>query len=249
MIEVRDISFFHGKRTILHGISFDVCPGECVGILGVNGAGKSTLLSCLNGLRRPATGSVMLDGVDILTLERRDRARLAAYVAQKVDAGHMTVFDAVLLGRTPHVRPGSRQKDIAMCADMLDRIGLASLAMRPLRELSGGEAQKVMLARALVQEPRMLLLDEPTSNLDLRNQHDMLYLVRTLARERGIVVLMVLHDPCLALRFCDRFLFLKNGTVFRYGDSAIFHEDVLRQVYGIETRIIDVEGRKLAVVA
>lgn len=249
MIEVRNISFFHGKRPVLRDVSFDVPPGECVGVLGNNGAGKSTLLTCLNRVRVPASGKVRIDGRDVLAMNREECARLISYVAQKNEAGQSTVFDTVLLGRSPHVGWRTGARDVAVCADMLERLGISHLGMRPLAQLSGGELQKVMLARALVQEPRLLLLDEPTSNLDPRNQHEMLRLVKDMARERQISVIMVIHDLSLALHFCDKFLFVKDGTVFRYGDASIIQEDTLRQVYGIETRIFHVEGRKIAIVA
>ena len=248
MIKVENISFAYGKNEILRGVGFDVDYGECVGILGNNGAGKSTLITCLNKIRTPKTGSVFIEGRDMLKASRLETAQRISYVAQKNEVSQMTVFASVLLGRKPYIKWAVSQEDIDICDAMLERMDIAQFKLRYVDELSGGELQKVMLARALVQQPRLLLLDEPTSNLDPKNQYEMLALVRELAQERNIGVLIVIHDLSLALRYCDKFLFLKGGEVYKYGDESVVTPETLHEVYAINATIANVCGRKVVVV-
>jgi len=251
MIEVKHISYTYSNRVgheVLRDVSFDVNPGEYVGILGNNGVGKSTLITCLCRIRRPQSGSIFMDGRDIYQMKRRDMAQRVAYVAQKNEMPQMTVFDYVLLGRKPHMKLSVSEKDIDICQQMVEQVGLSEFKLRYINELSSGELQKVLLARALAQQPKLLLLDEPTSNLDPKNQHEMLALVRNMAKESNISVLMVLHDVSLALRYCDRFLFLKSGSVYKYGDEAIVTRETIADVYDVQATIAEINGRKTLVV-
>lgn len=248
MIEVKNISFSYGKVEVLKDISFAAEPGDCVGILGNNGAGKSTLVTCINRIRKPASGSVHIDGSDVFAMSRLETAKNIAYVAQKNEMSETSVYDAVLLGRKPYMKWGVTNHDHELCEEMLDRIGMSEYKLRYINELSGGEAQKIMLARAFVQEPRLLLLDEPTSNLDPKNQYEMMKLVRNMAKEKGITVLVVIHDLNLALRYCNKFLFIKDGVVYDYGDESVITEKALKEVYEIDASLIEHDGRKFAVI-
>ncbi|MDL2235394.1 ABC transporter ATP-binding protein [Christensenellaceae bacterium OttesenSCG-928-L17] len=249
MIAVRNISFSYPGSDVLKGISFDALPGECVGVLGNNGAGKSTLITCLNNIRTPKTGEAFVDGKDIYKMGRNELARTVSYVAQKNEINQMTVFDSVLLGRTPYIKWSVSQEDMDICNDMIAQVGLQKHKLRNIDELSGGELQKVMLARAFVQQPKLLLLDEPTSNLDPKNQYEMLALVQSMARERNISVLIAIHDLSLALRYCDKFLFLKNGAVFRFGDCSIVTPETISAVYDTNAIVTEIDGRKVVVIA
>ena len=248
MIEIKNISFSYGKTQVVKDVSFDINPGECVGILGNNGAGKSTLITCLNNILTPKTGSVYIDNQDMLKASRLETARCISYVAQKNEISQITVFDSVLLGRKPYIKWAVGQEDIDMCDAIIDQLGMSEFKLRYISELSGGELQKIMLARALVQQPKLLLLDEPTSNLDPKNQYEMLALVKKSARERSISVLMVLHDISLALRYCDRFLFLKSGSIYKYGDESIITKQTIYDVYGIDSVVTEVNGQKIVVI-
>ena len=251
MIEVKNISFSYGGKKgtdVLKDISFSVKPGECVGILGNNGVGKSTLITCLCKIRTPKSGSVFIDNLDVHKMKRPDMARLLAYVAQKNKITQMTVFDSVLLGRKPYMKISVSKEDIEICEQIIEQVDISELKLRYVNELSDGEQQKVMLARALVQQPKVLLLDEPTSNLDMKNQHEMLAFVRKTALETNATVLMVLHDINLALRYCDRFLFLKSGKVHKYGCESIVTKETIADVYAINGKLIDLNGRKTFVV-
>lgn len=248
MIEIKDISFSYGKTPILSKVSFTAQSGECVGILGNNGAGKSTLVTCINRIRTPSGGQVLIDGRAVRDMSRNELARSIGYVAQKNEMSRATVFDCVLLGRKPYIKWTVSQEDMDLCAAVIHRVGLEEFQLRSLDELSGGELQKVMLARALVQQPKVLLLDEPTSNLDPKNQYEMMDLVRKIAKEQGITVLIVIHDLNLALRYCDRFYFLKNGSGYRYGGAEIVDQQTIESVYGISAKVVDVEDRKIVII-
>ena len=245
MIEIKNLSFAYGKQVILDKVSFTAQSGECVGIMGNNGAGKSTLVTCINRIRIPQSGEVIIDGKPVQQMSRNEMARTIAYVAQKNEMNHATVFDCVLLGRKPYIKWGVSQEDIDICESVIQRVGLADFQVRCLDELSGGELQKVMLARALVQQPKVLLLDEPTSNLDPRNQYEMMALVQQIAREQGITVLIVIHDLNLALRYCDRFYFLKDHCGYSYGGIETITDEIIQDVYGIKAEIVDVNGKKV----
>ncbi|MCL2382007.1 MAG: ABC transporter ATP-binding protein [Treponema sp.] len=247
-ISVKNISFSYGKNEVLKGISFDARPGECVGILGNNGAGKSTLITCLNKILVPKTGEVYIDSHDILKMGRMETARRISYVAQKNEISQITVFDSALLGRRPYIKWAVTKEDIRLCDTVLEQLGMSQFKLRYIDELSGGELQKVMLARALVQQPKLLLLDEPTSNLDPKNQHEMLALVRELALERNVCVFIVIHDLNLALSYCDKFLLMKDGSVFRYGDESIITEEAISAVYGISSSVTETNGRKIVII-
>lgn len=234
-------------RKILEDISFAADAGECLAVLGNNGAGKSTLLKCFSHILRPQSGRVLVDGRDILSLSLGELAREAALMTQSAPSTRLTVYDTLLLGRKPYMKWGVSQHDRAVVADILRQLELEPFAMRYLDQLSGGERQKVLLARALVQEPKVLLLDEPTSNLDLRNQYEVLDLVRQECRRRSITAVMVIHDLNLALRFCDRFLFLHEGQVLAEGPMSVVTPEHIRAVYGIDAAMQTVQGLPVVV--
>lgn len=244
MVEVKDIAFSYSKggRNILDCISFDVPDGICTAILGNNGAGKSTLLKCIDRILHPRSGSVVVDGKDVFAMSGNEMAQNIAYVAQNARAVDMSVFDTVLLGRKPYIQWDATQKDRDIVSDILHRMKLSDYALRNVSELSGGEAQKVLIARALAQEPRVLLLDEPTSNLDPRNQHEVMQLVRAIAKENSISVITVLHDLNLAIRYCDRFMFLKDSGIYAHGGHEVMTPEIVENVYDMHVHIVDCMG-------
>lgn len=246
---VNNLSFQYESGTpVLRDVSFQVQPGDCLAILGNNGAGKSTLLKCLNHILRPSSGTVMLDQADLLKLSNKEVARRLSFVAQRCNAGSMTVYDTVMLGRKPYMRLGVSTDDYRIVDDVITRMRLEPLVSHYLDELSGGEQQKVMLARALAQQPKVLLLDEPTSNLDLKNQYEVMRLVSEICRERQIAAVVVIHDLNLALRFCNKMLFLKDQEVYACGGPEIVTRETLEAVYGVGVEIRNLDGRKVVVV-
>ena len=243
MMTVEHLNFsYRCGRQILHDVSFAARSGECLAILGNNGAGKSTLLKCFSHILRPQSGSVRVDGAELLAMSHGEMARNVAFVAQNPPASRLTVYDMILLGRRPYMKWGVSAEDYRLVDEMLSALGLEDMAVRPMDRLSGGEQQKIMLARALVQQPRVLLLDEPTSSLDLHNQYEVLSLVQKLCRAQDIAAVMVIHDLNLALRYCDRFLLLHGGRVHAFGDASVVSTENIRDVYRISARVCRVDG-------
>ena len=249
MIQVKSISFSYdsNRSNILDDVSFDIEKGHCLAILGNNGAGKSTLLKCLNRIQNPKRGSVIADGEDLLKIPRREMAKRIAYVPQHSARSNTMVFDAVLLGRKPYIRWDATDEDRKIVSDLLVQLNLQKYSDRSMDQLSGGELQKVVLARALAQQPQYLLLDEPTSSLDPKNQHEMLHLVKDISRENNIGVVMVIHDLSHAARYCDRFLFLRDSKVYAYGGPEVLTPENIRAVYGMEVDILEHKGNKVIV--
>ena len=249
MIEAKGICF-HYKNcpVVLQDVAFQAEEGQFLAILGNNGAGKSTLLKCMNGILKPDAGSLLLDGEDLLALPRRQVAQRVAFVAQTVASTQMTVHDMVMLGRRPYMGWCFSREDHDIVHAAMARLGLMDMRGRFLNQLSGGERQKVMLARALAQQPRLLLLDEPTSALDIRNQYQVLKIVGELCRTEGLTAVVVIHDLTLALRFCDRFLLMRGGQVYRCGGLEVLDKAALREVYGVDAEPVVVNGRHIVLV-
>lgn len=225
------IHFAAAGRPILAGIDLAVAPGECLGVIGPNGSGKSTLLRCLYAWHRPASGTVLLDGADVATLAPNHRARAIAVLAQHGEPGlGLTVAEVVALGRLPHrTLRGWAEDDVAVL-EALAAIGLSAWAQRPFAPLSGGEKQQVLFARALAQQPTLLILDEPTNHLDIRHQLELL----RAARSRGVSLIITLHDLNLAARWCDRLCLLQDGRIRITGPPhAVLTPELIGAVYGV----------------
>ncbi len=249
MLEVKDLSFAYSKngRRILDGVSFHLEQGQFMAVLGNNGAGKSTLIKCIDRINPVTGGSVLIDGERVGAMQRRQLAQSVAYVPQNTQPAHTMVFDAVLLGRKPYIKWGVTAEDERIVAETLEMLNLKQLESRYLDELSGGELQKTMLARALVQQPKYLLLDEPTSSLDPNNQHEMLHVIRDIAQEKNIGVAIVIHDLNLAMRHCDRFLFIKDAKVFSFGGVETVTPETIETVYDLRVDIIEHKGIRVIV--
>jgi iron complex transport system ATP-binding protein len=249
MMEIKNLSYhYKGYPQVLNDVSFDIEPGKFLAILGNNGVGKSTLLKCFNHILKPDAGEVLLDGQNLLKMSGREVAKQVAFVSQSVPSTQMTVHDVVMLGRRPYMKWGFTPEDHAIVHEAMDRLGLNAMRGRFLGQLSGGEKQKVMLARALAQQPKALLLDEPTSALDIQNQYQVLKIVRDICHKDNMVAVVVIHDLNLALRFCDHFLLLKDGKVYRHGDRSILDSTALKEVYGVDAKVVEIEGQHMVLV-
>ena len=248
MIITKHLNFkYRCGRLILEDIGFSLEGGERAAILGNNGAGKSTLLKCLNGILPSGNDTIYIDGKSASSMSPKDIARNIAFVAQKNSAPRMTVYDTVLLGRKPYMGISPSNSDHDICREILKKMGLENMADRYVSDLSGGELQKIMLARALCQNPKILLLDEPTSNLDLRNQHETLALVSDIARAHKITVIMAIHDITLALRYCDKFITLRNRRIHSCGDKATITAKCIEDVYGIPVKLEILDGQPVVI--
>jgi iron complex transport system ATP-binding protein len=251
MIQVEGVTFRHPRMAaaVLRDVSFAVTAGRLVALLGPNGSGKTTLLRCLAGLWPPTAGRIVIDGRELASLSPRQRAALLAVVPQEhAPAFPYTVRDAVLMGRAPHIRltaaPGP--VDLEATRRAMEAVGIGQLAARPTSRLSGGEQQLTLIARALAQEAPLLLLDEPTAHLDFRNQHRVLELVRQVAKEKALTVVMTLHDPNLAAVFAHQVILLKDGAILDAGDpEAVLTEDRLCRLYGMPIGVLTHAGHRL----
>lgn len=247
-LRARDIAYAYGRnQPVLERVRADITPGSFLAILGVNGCGKSTLLGCLDGMIEPARGEIELGGAALSSYPRDDRAQRIALVAQHSHANRLTVFDALLLGRKPYIKSAPNDADFAAVERVVDELNLHDLVLRYVDELSGGEYQKVMIGRALVQETDIVLLDEPTNNLDMANQAEVMSLVRSIVDERDIAAAAVMHDLNLSLRYCDRFLMVKDGLVAAYGDVNVITPESVADVYDVDVEIIEHRGRRIVV--
>ncbi len=246
-LKIEGIEFSYNSVPVLRGVSFEVEPGQVVSILGTNGAGKTTLLRTINRVLRPCRGKVYLGQQDLERMSRREVARRMGYVPQFSPRAPVRVFEAVLLGRRPYMGWAPSHMDIQIAEEVLDLLDLAHLAMRRIDELSGGEFQKVILARALAQQPRVLLMDEPTSNLDLKNQLEVMEIIRKATLSRELNTLVVMHDVNLALRFSHRFVLLKNGLIAGAGGEEILTPQTIREIYGVEARVEKIDGVKVVI--
>ncbi len=249
MLSVENLQFhYQGGPKVLKKINFSLGDGEFLAILGNNGAGKSTMLKCFNHIITPDAGEVLLNGENLLKMSAKEVARRSAFVAQNVPDTQMTVHDMVMLGRRPYMSWAFTERDHEIVHEAMDRLKVSEFRGRFLNRLSGGERQKVMLARALAQEPKLLLLDEPTSSLDLKNQYQVLQIVKDICHETGISAIVVIHDLNLALRFCDRFLLMQQGEVFRYGDAGILDREAIWKVYGVHGEVVSAGNQKVVIV-
>lgn len=238
-VKVTGLSFGYGQNQVLQDIHMGMERGEVVSIVGPNGAGKTTLLKNLASIIPPQKRKVWIDGEDVRSLKPEDLAKKLAYVPQQASFGFpLTVMETVLLGRKPYTKWGVTSRDLQMVGNLLSKLHLEAFAQRFLDELSGGERQKVLIARALAQEPEALLLDEPTSALDLRHQLEVLELVRGLAKQSHILVVLILHDLELAARYSDMVYLLKNGRIYASGSpEEVFTRQNLESVYGVRMEI------------
>jgi iron complex transport system ATP-binding protein len=241
ILHCQSISYTLDGATLIAGADFAAEAGTFLGVIGPNGAGKSTLLRLAAGLIAPASGEITLDGHSLRTLPRKQIARLLGYVPQQARLDFpFSVADVVMDGRNPHL--GRFQvggmTDRRIVWEAMEQTGILPLAERNVQTLSGGEKQRVLIARALAQQPRILLLDEPTANLDLYHQHAILRLVRLLAAEQGLAVVAAVHDINLAARYCDRLAVLMNGRMVATGPPATtLTRALLADVFAVDAEI------------
>ncbi|HZJ85646.1 MAG TPA: ABC transporter ATP-binding protein [Erysipelotrichaceae bacterium] len=236
-LKVKDLHFSYKDNPVLKDVAFSIKKGDYLAVLGTNGAGKSTLLKNLNAILSPDLGQVYLNNLDTSNISRNDLAKSFAYVPQSHDNDKITVFDAVLLGRKPYIKWDVSSQDLKLVEDTLELLDLTAFSMTYTDQLSGGELQKVVIARALVQQPEILLLDEPTSNLDLKNQIEVLELTKSIVDSQSLAAVVSIHDLNLALRYANKFLLLKDGKIYDFGDKSIINSKSIKAVYGVDVVI------------
>ncbi|MFA5330781.1 MAG: ABC transporter ATP-binding protein [Methanoregula sp.] len=251
MIELSGLDVNYGARKVLDAITFSVDKGRFVGIIGPNGSGKTTLLKAMSRVLEPSAGIIRLDNIPLDRIKSRDLARLLAVVPQETGTGFdFTVRDVVMMGRYPYTGRFSKdtEEDVSICKNAMDLTGISHLANRPVSEISGGELQRTIIARALAQQPRHLLLDEATSHLDISHQIDILTTIRGLSDR--IAVVGVFHDLNLAANFCDEIIVIKNGKIDCAGTpERVITPETLSRVFDLDAAVSihPVTGKPLVV--
>ena len=247
MLNINGLHFRYSKNgpSVLDGTSLELGQGEIGILLGKNGSGKTTLFKNILGIEKPNSGSIRFDGEDLLKMKRRNRARRIAYVPQHIHFGDLSVLDSVLMGRVSYFGLKAGREDYEAVEKILEDMQLLDFADRSAEALSGGEKQKIAIARAMAQEPRLMIFDEPTGNLDIANEQLIMLEARKLAREKNIAILSSLHDLNQALYFGDRFFFLKDGMVKYTGGKEIFTEAVIRDIFDIDVRMVEINNQKV----
>lgn len=249
MLKIESVYSGYGEKDVLRGIEIEFNRGRFYAILGPNGSGKSTLLRTIVRILKPKRGVILIDDKDIRRLSAKEIAKKIAYLPQRSNSvPHSTVFDSILLGRKPHVFFEPSKKDIEIVEKLINEFGLTQFAFKKIDELSGGEVQKVLIARALAQEPEVLLLDEPVNHLDPKNQIEILGILKKLTTELNLITIIVLHDLNLAIQFADQFIFMKNGEIYCAGDLAIIEPSVIKSVYEIDVEIVEFNRRKFVII-
>ena len=247
MLSIENLYFSYDRKAapVLNGANLRLEQGEIGIVLGKNGSGKTTLFKNILGIHKPHAGTISFDGEDLLKMPRRERARRIAYVPQDIQFGALTVFDSILMGRVSYFGLKASHEDYVAVEKIIRDMGLESFAQRNVEALSGGERQKIAIARAMAQEPKLMVFDEPTGNLDIANEHLIVEEARKLAREKKISILSSLHDLNQALNFGDKFFLLKNGVVKYAGGKEIITEAVIKDIFDIDVKIVWIENQKV----
>ena len=239
-LQVVDIVFGYDEGSaILEDVCIEVAPSKILSIVGPNGSGKSTLLKCIDRILKPQGGSILIDRREVMKMSRMEIAKTLGYVQQSVSRGFpTTVFDTVLIGRRPHLGWRTSGEDEERVWEVLRLLDIDELALKYFSELSGGQQQKVLIARALAQEPEVLLLDEPTSNLDIKRQLEVMDIIKDLVKKRLTTAIIAIHDLNLASRYSDKIILMRGGRVVSAGDpSFVFTAENIASVYGVEASV------------
>jgi len=247
MLKIEHLSFQYGRRSlpVLRDVSLSLPDGQIGMLLGKNGAGKTTLFKIILGLLTPSGGRIELDGEDILAMPLRERARRIAYVPQHIHFGELSVYDSILMGRVSYFGLKAGAADHKAVEEILREMGLEEFADKNAERLSGGEKQKIAIARAMAQSPKLLVLDEPTGNLDISNEDLIITEAKALAEKKKIAIISSMHDLNQALYMGDHFYFLKDGKILCSGKEEIITEELIKEIYGIDSRIIAYENKKI----
>lgn len=249
MLNIDKLSFQYSKRSapVLNDISLELRYGEIGILLGKNGSGKTTLFKNILGINTPNSGSILFEGEELIKMSRRERARRIAYVSQDIRFGALSVFDSILMGRVSYFGLKADKNDYDAVEKIICDMQLEAFAYRNVEELSGGERQKIAIARAMAQEPKFMIFDEPTGNLDIANEQLIIEEAKKLSRDKAIGILCSLHDLNQAMYFGDKFFFIKDGMIKYSGGKDCINKEVIKDIFDINVRIVDIENRKIII--
>lgn len=248
MIKFDNVAIAYQKNTILENVTLNIDRGVITTFLGPNGCGKTSLMSTINRTIKPVQGSIHIDGSEISKLNTKSLAKIVATVPQFYNANfNYSVFDMILLGRSPHVDYMPKKEDADKVEEAIEHIGIEHLRDREFNKLSGGEKQLVMIARAIAQDAEVILLDEPTSYLDLKNQLKVLSIVKEINALKKVTCIMSLHDPNHALMYSDKIVLIHNGTVKTGNTEDMIHEKNIYDVYGVKAEVLTIKGKKYVI--
>ena len=244
-IQAEDLGVSYGSNLIWEHIDLDLNEPGLISILGPNGVGKSTFMYTINKILEPTSGRVLINGKDVMEMSFKDIAKIIAYVPQSSgETFAMTVMDTVLMGRYPHSGYQVTQEDMEIAADCLQKMHMGEFALRAFNELSAGQHQRVMIARGMAQMPELMMLDEPTSNLDIYHQIYTMKLLREIAHQRGIMVLVICHDLNIAAKYSDRVIMMSEGSIYAFGTpEEVFTKENVAKVYDVGCEVIEDQGR------
>lgn len=249
MLKISNLSFAYKKNNnVLNDINLSLKNKSIGVVLGKNGSGKSTLFKNILGILKPNQGDIKLNDLDMIKIKKDLRAKKISYVPQDITFGSLSVFDSVLLGRITYFNYIVKDEDIKIVNDIIHEMKLDKIALKNVNELSGGERQKVAIARALVQEPELIIFDEPTGNLDIYNEKLILDEAKKIVKNKNVSILISLHDLNLAYEFADEFYFIKEGKIIYQGDKEVFNEENIKETFDLNVKLINVENKKIVMI-
>ncbi len=249
MLKISNLSFAYKKNNnVLNDINLSLKNKSIGVVLGKNGSGKSTLFKNILGILKPNNGDIKLNDLDMINIKKDLRAKKISYVPQDITFGSLSVFDSVLLGRITYFNYFVKDEDIKIVNDIIHEMKLDKIALKNVNELSGGERQKVAIARALVQEPELIIFDEPTGNLDIYNEKLILDEAKKIVKNKNVSILISLHDLNLAYEFADEFYFIKEGKIIYQGDKEVFNEENIKETFDLNVKLINVENKKIVMI-
>lgn len=249
MVRAENIDFvLKSGRKILNDVSFSLEKSEVCAVIGPNGAGKSTLMKVLNAIIKPSAGRVHIEGKPLSGMKRCDIAKKIAFLPQTTHPVPCRVYDSVLLGRKPYMSWNPQESDHSLAEEVMDEFGIRSMQDKCVTELSGGEFQKTLIARAMVQNADILMLDEPINHLDVKNQVEIMDITRSVTKRRNLATMVVIHDLNLALRYADRVLLLNDGKVVQWGRKEDISEEHLSYAFGIDISVQYFDEKSVVIV-
>lgn len=246
-LKVKNLSYsYNGKDIVLKGLNFSINQGECVAIIGSNGVGKTTLMKCILNMLKIEKNTVFVDEKDIKDISKKELAKTISYVPQNISFPNASVFESILIGRIPYINFTPNQDDLKIVDEIIKELNLSSFSFKNINQLSGGQKQKVAIARAMVQEAKLMYFDEPTSNLDIKNQIEIIKIMKRISNIDKKIVLMNLQDINFALRYFDKVMVLNDGKIEFFNSPNLLNEEILSKSFNVNIKLIKNDNQSFA---